>query len=46
MGLSETPVDYEKAPPKLGDATEKVLSDILKLSDADITGLRKAGTIG
>jgi crotonobetainyl-CoA:carnitine CoA-transferase CaiB-like acyl-CoA transferase len=44
--FSETPIQYEKAPPKLGDGTDKVLSERLGLSPEEITRLRKAGVIG
>ena len=44
--FSETPVDYDKAPPKLGDATTSVLADVLKLSAKEIDDLRKSGAIG
>jgi crotonobetainyl-CoA:carnitine CoA-transferase CaiB-like acyl-CoA transferase len=43
--FSETPVEYEKAPPKLGDGTESVLKNLLNLSDGQITAFRKSGTI-
>ena len=44
--FSGTPVEYEKAPPKLGDGTEKVLSELLGLQDEEIRKLRQSGTIG
>ena len=44
--FSETPVDYEKAPPKLGDATNSILTDVLGLSAREIDDLRTAGAIG
>jgi crotonobetainyl-CoA:carnitine CoA-transferase CaiB-like acyl-CoA transferase len=44
--FSETPVDYEKAPPKLGDATTSVLAGVLGLSAAEIDELRTSGAIG
>ena len=44
--FSQTPVEYEKAPPKLGDGTEKVLSELLGLQDEEIRKLRQSGTIG
>jgi crotonobetainyl-CoA:carnitine CoA-transferase CaiB-like acyl-CoA transferase len=44
--FSGTPVEYEKAPPKLGDGTTRVLLEILGLSGADITRLRASGAIG
>jgi crotonobetainyl-CoA:carnitine CoA-transferase CaiB-like acyl-CoA transferase len=44
--FSETPVAYDKAPPRLGDGTEGVLQNVLGLSVADIARLRKAGIVG
>ncbi len=44
--FSETPIEYEKAPPRLGDGTEKVLAEVLGLSAPDIAALRKSGAIG
>ncbi|PVZ34999.1 CaiB/BaiF CoA-transferase family protein [Pseudomonas sp. CC120222-01a] len=43
--LSETPVEYRRAPPLLGEHTEAVLGDVLGL-DADAVGrLRSAGVL-
>ncbi|WP_373502712.1 CaiB/BaiF CoA transferase family protein [Aestuariivirga sp.] len=44
--FSETPVEYDKAPPRLGDGTEKVLSEALGLSAEQIEVLKRAGVIG
>jgi crotonobetainyl-CoA:carnitine CoA-transferase CaiB-like acyl-CoA transferase len=44
--FSETPIQYDKAPPKLGDGTDKVLTERLGLSNDDLTRLRKSGVIG
>jgi crotonobetainyl-CoA:carnitine CoA-transferase CaiB-like acyl-CoA transferase len=44
--FSETPVDYEKAPPLLGDATNSILSKVLGLSDSEIAALKVSGAIG
>ena len=44
--FSQTPVEYEKAPPKLGDGTTSVLAKLLELSDSEITALRNSGAIG
>ncbi len=44
--FSETPVAYDKPPPRLGDGTDKVLRQQLGLSDAEITALRGKGVIG
>ncbi len=43
--FSETPVEYDKPPPKLGNGTERVLADVLELSDSRIANLRAAGVI-
>lgn len=43
--LSETPVEYRRAPPLLGEHTEAVLGDVLGM-DADAVGrLRSAGVL-
>jgi len=44
--FSATPIAYDKAPPRLGDGTEKVLRDTLGLAAEEIARLRKAGAIG
>jgi crotonobetainyl-CoA:carnitine CoA-transferase CaiB-like acyl-CoA transferase len=44
--FSETPVDYDKAPPRLGDGTEKVLRETLGLTPEEIARLRESGAIG
>ena len=44
--FSETPVEYDKAPPRLGHDTGKVLAETLGLKPEAIEGLRKAGAIG
>jgi crotonobetainyl-CoA:carnitine CoA-transferase CaiB-like acyl-CoA transferase len=38
--LSETPIDYDKSPPRLGDGTDRVLRDVLKLTAAELAELR------
>jgi crotonobetainyl-CoA:carnitine CoA-transferase CaiB-like acyl-CoA transferase len=38
--FSATPVDYRRAPPYLGQHTDEVLSEVLKLSPAEIAELR------
>jgi crotonobetainyl-CoA:carnitine CoA-transferase CaiB-like acyl-CoA transferase len=43
--FSETPVDYNKPPPRLGDGTEKVLRDVLQLSSAEIAKLKAAAIV-
>ena len=44
--FSGTPVEYDKAPPRLGDGTERVLGDVLGLAPEVIGRLRKAGAVG
>jgi crotonobetainyl-CoA:carnitine CoA-transferase CaiB-like acyl-CoA transferase len=44
--FSQTPVEYEKAPPKLGDGTVSVLAKLLGLSDSEIAALKDSGAIG
>jgi len=44
--FSGTPIQYDKAPPRLGDGTDKVLSETLGLSAEEIARLRKAGAVG
>ena len=44
--LSETPIEYTKAPPALGEGTDRILSDVLGLTDASIARLRTSGAIG
>jgi len=43
--LSETPVEYRRAPPLLGEHTDVVLETLLGLHAADIAGLREAGVL-
>lgn len=43
--LSETPVEYRKAPPLLGEHSEAVLQDVLGLSFEKILSLRQSGVI-
>ena len=44
--FSETPVTYEKPPPRLGDGTEKVLREQLGLDADRIAALRGKGIVG
>jgi formyl-CoA transferase len=46
INFSATPIEYEKAPPRLGDGTEKILRETLGLGAEDLAALRKAGAIG
>lgn len=43
--LSETPVEYCRAPPLLGEHSEQVLNDWLALGAHEIASLRQAGVI-
>ena len=44
--FSATPIEYDKAPPRLGDGTERVLKDLLGLSAGDIARLRASAVLG
>ena len=44
--FSATPIEYEKAPPRLGDGTEKILGDVLGLDPQRIAELKSSGAIG
>ncbi|HTR20108.1 MAG TPA: CaiB/BaiF CoA-transferase family protein [Gemmatimonadales bacterium] len=43
--LSETPVNYRRAPPLLGEHTDMILRERLGMSAGEITRLRSAGVI-
>ncbi|MGH8313689.1 MAG: CaiB/BaiF CoA transferase family protein [Steroidobacterales bacterium] len=43
--LSETPVEYRRGPPTLGEHTQEVLQNWLKLSEGQIAELRREGVI-
>jgi len=45
LKLSETPVTYRHAPPRLGEHTEEVLRDTLGLDQEQIAALRNSGII-
>ena len=44
--FSGTPVEYEKAPPKLGDGTFSVLGKVLGMTELEIRMLKDSGVIG
>jgi len=44
--FSATPVEYEKAPPRLGDGTTRILEDVLGLDQQRIAALKASGAIG
>jgi crotonobetainyl-CoA:carnitine CoA-transferase CaiB-like acyl-CoA transferase len=43
--LSATPPSYDRAPPRLGEHTDEVLSEVLGLSGAEIAALREAEVV-
>ena len=43
--LSKTPIQYNKAPPQLGEHNEAVLQGLLGLSDQEMTRLQEAGIL-
>ena len=45
INLSESPVIYDRAPPLLGQHTEQVLEELLKLDSEQIEQLRRDGVI-
>jgi crotonobetainyl-CoA:carnitine CoA-transferase CaiB-like acyl-CoA transferase len=44
--FSETPIQYELPPPRLGQHTDEVLREELELDAAELTRLRASGVIG
>jgi crotonobetainyl-CoA:carnitine CoA-transferase CaiB-like acyl-CoA transferase len=46
LKLSETPVQYTKPPPCLGEDTDRVLKTLFAFSDHDIEALREQGILG
>jgi formyl-CoA transferase len=45
MRLSETPVDVRLAPPTLGQHTDQILRERLKLDSQEIAALQEKGII-
>jgi len=43
--LSETPVSYRHAPPTLGEDTQEILKNGLKMNDGEIAALRDKGVV-
>ncbi|WP_223115198.1 CaiB/BaiF CoA transferase family protein [Pseudomonas syringae] len=43
--LSETPVEYRRAPPLLGEHTDQVLHDLLGLRNEEVASLRASGVL-
>jgi len=46
LKMSDTPVSYRQAPPRLGEHTDEVLRDTLGLDDQQIAALRACGAVG
>lgn len=44
--LSETPVEYTRPPPMLGEHTDAVLKGLLGLDDATLDGMKARGVLG
>jgi crotonobetainyl-CoA:carnitine CoA-transferase CaiB-like acyl-CoA transferase len=44
--FSETPVEYDRGPPLLGEHTDDVLSDVLGMQAEEIAALKKRGALG
>ena len=45
MRFSESPVDYRRGPPTLGQHTDEVLRTLAGLDEQEITALRKSGVV-
>ncbi|OGA49003.1 MAG: CoA-transferase [Betaproteobacteria bacterium RIFCSPLOWO2_12_FULL_63_13] len=45
MRFSETPVEYKLPPPRLGEHTRKVLSEVLAMKDSELDALSSQGVI-
>ena len=45
MRFSGTPLEHRLAPPVLGQHTEEILREVLRLNDREIAGLRADGVI-
>ena len=41
LNLSESPVKYKKTPPTLGEDTNKILKEFLKLNSSDLKRLKE-----
>ena len=44
--FSESPIQYDRAPPLLGQHTAEVLEEILGLKESEIVALKASGAIG
>jgi crotonobetainyl-CoA:carnitine CoA-transferase CaiB-like acyl-CoA transferase len=45
MRFSETPIEYRRAPPLLGEHTDELLRGLLGRSESEIARLRSTGVI-
>jgi crotonobetainyl-CoA:carnitine CoA-transferase CaiB-like acyl-CoA transferase len=45
LRFSDTPVQYSRAPPTLGEDTDRILREILNMGDDETAALRQAGVI-
>ena len=45
LKFSETPVEYKLSPPRLGEHTEDILTELLGYSSEKIIALKKSGVI-
>ncbi|HMK68594.1 MAG TPA: CaiB/BaiF CoA-transferase family protein [Stellaceae bacterium] len=43
--LSDTPVEYRRAPPTLGEHTEEVLKELLGIGESEVRALRERGVV-
>ena len=41
LNFSESPVKYKKTPPTLGEDTDKILKEFLKLNSSDLKRLKE-----
>jgi crotonobetainyl-CoA:carnitine CoA-transferase CaiB-like acyl-CoA transferase len=46
MRFSETPVQFDRAPPLVGEHTDEILREVLGYGDAEIERLRAGGVLG
>jgi crotonobetainyl-CoA:carnitine CoA-transferase CaiB-like acyl-CoA transferase len=44
--LSETPIEYRRAPPQLGEHTDEVLREVLAMDATELRSLRELNVIG
>jgi len=46
LRLKQTPPEYRRAPPLLGEHTSEILSEVLGKSSEEIARLRRSGVVG